>query len=123
METLKQEFNSHASEAVVHLRGRERALGAEDIRERIEKSRGWAALRRRRARGKPKPGSPGRVSKSNRSMWRGEPERPRLRRTGVSDAAKVGEPAYSLGPHSVRPLRRLAGGCAPSDPHIANGAS
>ena len=28
-----------------------------------------------------------------------------------------------LGPHSVRPLRRLAGGCAPSDPHIANGAS
>ena len=27
-----------------------------------------------------------------------------------------GQPAYSLGPHSVRPLRRLAGGRAPSDP-------
>ena len=26
------------------------------------------------------------------------------------------KPAYSLGPHSVSPLRRLAGGCAPSDP-------
>ena len=44
METLKQEFNSHSSEAVVHLRGRQRALGAEDIRHRIEQSRGWAAL-------------------------------------------------------------------------------
>ena len=43
--------------------------------------------------------------------------------TGLSDAAKAGEPAYSLGPHSVRPLRRLAGGCAPSDPYFANGAS
>ena len=42
---------------------------------------------------------------------------------GLSDAAKGGEPAYSLGPHSVRPRRRLAGGFAPSDPHIANGAS
>ena len=39
--------------------------------------------------------------------------------TGLSDATKVGEPAYSLGPHSVRPLRRLAGGCAPSDPTTA----
>ena len=36
--------------------------------------------------------------------------------TGVSDAAKAGEPAYPWGPHSVRPRRRLAGGCAPSDP-------
>ena len=43
--------------------------------------------------------------------------------TGLSAAAKVGKPAYSLGPHSVRPLRRLAGGCAPSDPYFANGAS
>ena len=42
---------------------------------------------------------------------------------GLSDALKAGEPAYSLGPHSVRPLRRLAGGCAPSDPYFANGAS
>ena len=46
METLKQEFHSHASEAVVHLRGRVWALGAEDIRHRIEQSRRWAALRR-----------------------------------------------------------------------------
>ena len=43
--------------------------------------------------------------------------------TGLSDAAKAGEPAYSLGPHSVRPLRRLAGGRAPSDPRDGNGAS
>ena len=43
--------------------------------------------------------------------------------TGVSDAANADKPAYSLGPHSVRPLRRLAGGCAPSDPYFANGAS
>ena len=32
------------------------------------------------------------------------------------------KPAYSLGPHSVSPLRRLAGGCAPSDPGNGNGA-
>ena len=37
-------------------------------------------------------------------------------RTALLDAAKVGEPAYSLGPQSVSPLRRLAGGSAPSDP-------
>ena len=42
--------------------------------------------------------------------------------TGLSDATKVGKPAYSLGPHSVSPLRRLAGGCAPSDPRNGNGA-
>ena len=49
----------------------------------------------------------------------------RLRDTsaaGLADAANAGEPAYSLGPHSVRPLRRLAGGCAPSDPRNGNGA-
>ncbi len=45
METLKQQFHSLANEAVVHLRGRVRALGAEDIRHRIEKSREWATLR------------------------------------------------------------------------------
>ncbi len=28
------------------------------------------------------------------------------------------KPAYSVGPHSVRPLRRLAGGRAPSDPAV-----
>ena len=123
METLKQQFDWQASGAIVHLRGRERALGAEDIRHRIEKSRGWAALRRQPARGRPKPGSPGHMSASKRPMRRVEPEPLRLRRTGLSDAAKAGEPAYSLGPHSVRPLRRLAGGCAPSDPYFANGAS
>ena len=42
--------------------------------------------------------------------------------TGVLDARFVVEPAYSLGPHSVSPLRRLAGGCAPSDPRTGNGA-
>ena len=35
---------------------------------------------------------------------------------------KAQEPAYPLGPHSVSPLRRLAGGCAPSDPRTGNGA-
>ena len=43
-------------------------------------------------------------------------------RTGVLDARFVVQPAYSLGPHSVSPLRRLAGGCAPSDPRTGNGA-
>ena len=47
-------------------------------------------------RGKPKPGSPGRVSTSKRRMRRVESERPRLRRTGLSAAAKVGEPAYPV---------------------------
>ena len=42
---------------------------------------------------------------------------------GLLGTAKAGKPAYSLGPHSVSPLRRLAGGCAPSDPHDGNGAS
>ena len=42
--------------------------------------------------------------------------------TGFSDARFVVQPAYSLGPHSVSPLRKLAGGCAPSDPCIDNGA-
>ena len=41
---------------------------------------------------------------------------------GFSDARFIGEPAYSLGPHSVSPLRRLAGGRAPSDPRNGNGA-
>jgi len=42
--------------------------------------------------------------------------------TGGSAVRFVVEPAYSLGPHSVSPLRRLAGGCAPSDPRTGNGA-
>ena len=35
--------------------------------------------------------------------------------------ATVVKPAYPLWPHSVRPLRRLAGGCAPSDPQHRQG--
>ncbi len=42
--------------------------------------------------------------------------------TGLSDARFVIQPAYSLGPHCVSPLRRLAGGLAPSDPRTGNGA-
>ncbi len=42
--------------------------------------------------------------------------------TGLLDARFVVQPAYSLGPHSVSPLRRLAGGCTPSDPRTGNGA-
>ena len=42
--------------------------------------------------------------------------------TGFSGGRLVVQPAYSLGPHSVSPLRRLAGGCAPSDPRTGNGA-
>jgi len=33
--------------------------------------------------------------------------------------AKEDKPAYSVWPHSVRPLRRLAGGCAPSNPGVS----
>ena len=42
--------------------------------------------------------------------------------TGALYARFVVQPAYSLGPHSVSPLRRLAGGRAPSDPRTGNGA-
>ena len=42
--------------------------------------------------------------------------------TGFCDARFIDKPAYSLWPHSVSPLRRLAGGCAPSDPRTGNGA-
>ena len=52
-----------------------------------------------------------------------EPARSRARRTGSSDAAKAGEPVYSLGPRFAVPRRRLAGGLAPSDPPTGNGAS
>ncbi len=71
------------------------------------------------------PGAPaerGRVSRWRTPVRRVESARLRARPTSMSDAAKAGKPAYSLGPHSVRPLRRLAGGCAPCDPPIANGA-
>ena len=42
--------------------------------------------------------------------------------TGLSDATKVGEPAYSPWPHFACPQERLAGGRAPSDPRNGNGA-
>ena len=42
--------------------------------------------------------------------------------TGLSDASKVGEPAYPPWPHSVCLPEGLAGGCAPSDPQHHNGA-
>ena len=121
MEMLKQQYNSHASEAMVHLRGLERALGADDIRHRIKKSRGRAALRWRRVVGRPKPGSPARVSTWKRRPRRVEPERPRHPWMGLSIAPKVGEPAYPLGPRFAGPRQGLAGGCAPSNPPNGNG--
>ena len=42
---------------------------------------------------------------------------------GLSNALKAGEPAYPPWPRFARPRRELAGGCAPSDPPNANGAS
>ena len=103
METLKQQFNSHSSEAVVHLRGRQRTLGAKDIRHRIERSRGWAALMAAVCVGEAQAGIPGCVSASERPMQRVEPTPPRLRRTGLSDASKAGEPAY---PSAFDPVGR-----------------
>ena len=54
--------------------------------------------------------------------------RRRLRRLadpppGLSNACLGGEPAYPPWPRFARPRRELAGGCAPCDPPIANGAS
>ena len=42
--------------------------------------------------------------------------------TGLSDAAKAGEPAYPPWPHFACPPEGLAGGRAPSDPRNGNGA-
>ena len=64
----------------------------------------------------------GRVSSWRTPMRRVEPDRSRARPTGSLDAAISDKPAYPLGPHSVSPLRRLAGGCAPCDPRTGNGA-
>ena len=72
-----------------------------------------------RRRGHP----PGPGSTSKTPMRRVESERPRLRRTGLSDAAKAGEPAYPLGPRLAGPRQGLTGGCAPSDPPNGNGTS
>ena len=65
--------------------------------------------------------SAGHASASKRPMRRVEPERPRMRRTGLSDAANAGEPAYPLGPRFAGPRQGLAGGYAPSDPPNGNG--
>lgn len=79
-----------ASEAIVHLRGRERTLVAEDIRHRIEKSRGWATLGRQRAQGMPNPGSsPSARPTGERSLRRapavGDPRVPVARRRPGGD--------------------------------------
>ena len=68
------------------------------------------AFGRHGARGKPKPGSPGRASTPKRRMPSAVPERRRLPRTGLSDAAKAGEPAYPVG------TKGLTRGSAPSTP-------
>ena len=60
-----------------------------------------------------RPGLPERASTSKRPMRRVEPERPRLRRTLLSDAAKAGEPAYPLGPRFAGPRQGLARGAPP----------
>ena len=68
-------------------------------------------------------GFPGALAEVRRHRVDGGGRRvPNAAPTGFSDARFVVQPAYSLGPHSVSPLRRLAGGCAPSDPRNGNGA-
>ena len=58
--------------------------------------------------------SAGHASALKRPMRRVEPECPRSLRTGLSDTAKVGEPAYPLGPRFAGPRQGLArGGSAP----------
>ena len=56
-----------------------------------------------------------RVGEGHRRPWDRSPQ-------GLSDAAKVGKPAYSPWPHFACPQERLAGGLAPSDPRNGNGA-
>ena len=110
-----------AEETVPSIRGTGRACRIHA--RRLHRSQGPdGAGMRGLVRVKCEPGSPTRVSTVKRPTQRVEPEPPWLRRPGLSDAAKAGEPAYPLGPHSVRPLRRLAGGYAPSDPRAGNGA-
>ena len=88
-----------------------RALGAEDM---MEHATCLGFPPKPRCDGRPKPGSPGRVSTSKRPMRRVESERARLRRTGLSAAFKEGEPAYPLGPRFAGPRQGLArGGSAP----------
>ncbi len=55
------------------------------------------------------------IGGSRRRVWDTSPTR-------LSDATKVGQPAYSPWPHFACPQERLAGGCAPSDPRSGNGA-
>ncbi len=144
MSMLEQQFNSAARGAIVGLSGREWArprLGWTGRRAEwitpvclsggvFTRAR-WAQFMDARAeqlrRGGPvdragvcRRGHPlGRGSTSKGPMRRVEPERPRLLPTGLLDAAKAGEPAYSLGPRFAGPRRRLAGGRAPSDPATA----
>ena len=54
------------------------------------------ALGRHRVRGMPKSGSSRCASTPKGPIRRGAEERPQLRRTGLSDAAKAGEPAYPV---------------------------
>ena len=68
---------------IAHLRGRERALASFGLTGRRAE---WIALARLHG---------GVFARSpKRLMRRVGPERPRLRRTHLSDAAKAGEPAY-----------------------------
>ena len=82
-----------------------------------------------RRRGHP----PGRVGASKRPTPRVGPDRPRLRRTGLSDAAKAGEPAYPgynpgageglrpFEPQETRaPVEFAGGGVAPLPPVAAH---
>ena len=90
---------------IAHLRGRERALASFGLTGRRAE---WIALASLHG---------GVFTRSpKRLMRRVGPERPRLRRTDLSDAAKAGEPAYPPWPHSVRPQRGWRGAVPPLTP-------
>ena len=106
---------------IVHVKGRERVLGSFGLTGRRAE---WIALGCRhgggfaRARGarfidRALRDAARRVSASKRWSRRVGSERPRQQRTRLSDAAKVGEPAYP------GYTQGLAGGRAPSDPPTA----
>ena len=113
MSMLEQEFNPAASGAIVRPHRREQALSgfgwtgrrAEWItpvclpRGVFARAR-WARFMDARAE----------------QLRRGGPERPRLRRTCLSDAANGGEPAYPLGPRFARPGRGWRGAVPPLTP-------
>ena len=125
MDALEQEFKFAASGSVARPDGRDKVL---EPLGRTGRRAEWIALvcaslgvgrRGDRAR---RSGERTRVSTSRGPTWRAVPERPRLRRSGLSDAANAGEPAYPPWPHFACPPEGLAGGCAPSDPRNGNGA-